>query len=543
MTAFDLQLEGLLGAYQATLSEKLKVLREAVRAAHASRDDLALRDEARGQAHKLRGTAGCFDAEDVGELVGRVEDLLVGLPEGPTTADDPAAWAAMESALDEAASAATSPRPARESRPMPERLETQRPKLLVVDEDAGFVRHMCVLGAEQLLDVVGVVPPSAAVEAARHTRFDAAMIDVMLAPADACFHLALALRGLPGCEALPIAFVSTSGEMRDRVAVARVARSLFVEKPLDAHRFGLAMHRLSALRDDPAARVLIADDDDRFAARTAALLRREGVLVATLNDCTRILDALDETRPDLLLLDVAMPSVGGLDVCRVLRTTQRWEHLPVLFLSGRADVASRLLGLAAGGDDFLAKDISDDELVARVRVGLARSRRFAQASGSDALTGQWLRARFVEEIATPLALARRHGTPLAVAMIDVDHFKEANDRHGHAAGDQVLVGLSKLLKRYSRPDDLRARWGGDELVVALPGATAEGAVAVLLRLLEAVRGTDFVGPTREPFQITFSAGVGVFPEDGDSVDSLLGTADRRLYSAKRAGRGRVVAAG
>jgi diguanylate cyclase (GGDEF)-like protein len=161
----------------------------------------------------------------------------------------------------------------------------------------------------------------------------------------------------------------------------------------------------------------------------------------------------------------------------------------------------------------------------------------------DALTGIPLRRSFMTRLGALLASADRKESPLSICILDVDHFKAVNDTHGHISGDRVLSGFGKLLATRFRATDLRARWGGEEFMLAFPGEPPETATAIVERLLEEVRHMGFESESSGRLSITFSAGVASYPVDGSTVHDLVRTVDRRLYVAKRTGRNRVVQQG
>jgi diguanylate cyclase (GGDEF)-like protein len=167
-------------------------------------------------------------------------------------------------------------------------------------------------------------------------------------------------------------------------------------------------------------------------------------------------------------------------------------------------------------------------------------RRLAE---TDALTQVANRRKSEESMGRFLALAARQGAPLSLAVLDLDHFKTVNDRAGHAAGDEVLRRVGKLLTRAFRAEDVVARWGGEEFVVAMFGSEKEDGVRRIEAVLDALREEEFAGADGEPFGVTFSAGVAQYPGDGGDVPALYRAADRALYLAKENGRARVLPVG
>ena len=158
----------------------------------------------------------------------------------------------------------------------------------------------------------------------------------------------------------------------------------------------------------------------------------------------------------------------------------------------------------------------------------------------DSLTGLYNRRYLDSVLSALISLFGRTGQPLAVAMLDLDHFKTVNDEHGHLFGDEVLRTVSRVLTEGTRAGDVVCRYGGEEFCLLFPNSTAEDAVARVEALLEATRRANTKMGDLTRSGITFSAGVSGFPEDGDAVQTLVDAADRLLYIAKNEGRGRVL---
>jgi diguanylate cyclase (GGDEF)-like protein len=415
-------------------------------------------------------------------------------------------------------------------------------RVLVVDREPAVRAQLEELARERLLGVVAVGTGADALAAARSSHFDAAFVDASRGgSAERALALAGELRSTPGHERLPLAYLSDESSVELRIAASHAGASLFLSKPVDAYAFGAAVDQLLALRHDERMRVLVVDDDRDFAATVAEVLERHGILVRSTPDATHLLELLEDFRPDLILLDAMLPRVSGWDAIRVVRTSPEHRDVPILFLTGRTDLESRVAAFDAGADDYLGKPLVTEELLARVRLRLERRRMLREMTERDALTRCLSRRALLDALASRLSEARRHSLVLSVALLDVDRFKCVNDRYGHLVGDQVLAALGRLLNARFRLEDLRGRWGGEEFVIVFPGETAATAGAVLSRVLDEFRALPFRGERGELFFVTFSAGVATFPADGAGVDALLRAADRRLYQAKRGGRGHVVA--
>jgi diguanylate cyclase (GGDEF)-like protein len=192
----------------------------------------------------------------------------------------------------------------------------------------------------------------------------------------------------------------------------------------------------------------------------------------------------------------------------------------------------------AGADDYVRKPFVGPELLARIFNRLERVQLYRTLADVDALTGALNRRRSVEDIERLLRMAARAQQHLSLSILDIDNFKSINDGHGHPAGDAVLRGVGAALHRFLRGDDVIARWGGDEFVIAMYGMSAENGRQRIGEFLEGIRGTSFDEDGAVP--VTMSAGLAEFPGDASNLESLYRAADEALYVAKEEGRDRVV---
>jgi len=239
--------------------------------------------------------------------------------------------------------------------------------------------------------------------------------------------------------------------------------------------------------------------------------------------------------PDLIVLDVMMPEMDGVEVCNRLRASFTTRNIPVIMLTARAGKDDRMSGLGKGANDYITKPFDLGELAQRVRNTLDWSRQQRSASPLTGLPGNH---SINDEIRHRLNAAE----PFALLQIDIDHFKAFNDRYGHLQGDACLRQIAhSLVATVRRAGDIVARYGGEEFAVVLPGTTQVGAVRVaeqLRAVIESQRLPNDASPTA-PY-VTISCGVTtVTPTAGINPQTLVAGADRALYNAKRRGRNRV----
>ena len=298
-------------------------------------------------------------------------------------------------------------------------------------------------------------------------------------------------------------------------------------------------------------KALVVDDSPAQAEHLKNVLEADGYHVSVVGDGASAIRAVRTDPPDLVLLDMILPDMDGLQVLRILKA--RPEFLPVILLSVKADLDQRVRGLRIGADDFLAKPYADVEVLARAMAMLRIKRlqdelRAAKAelevlSITDGLTGLYNRRFFQRRLPEEFARAFRYQDPLALVMLDLDRFKRINDTYGHPFGDVILQATASVLKSCAREVDLCCRFGGEEFVAILPKTSAAGARTLAERIGKRMREqvTRFEGApglAATDVQVTTSVGIAAFPEVG-TVEALVQCADAALYASKRDGRDRV----
>lgn len=293
------------------------------------------------------------------------------------------------------------------------------------------------------------------------------------------------------------------------------------------------------------ATVLAIDDCPVVLSTVAARLRAENVQLVTATEWETGLALAIELRPDLVLLDIELPSFSGLDLCRRLKEDPRTRDIPVIFLTAATEIATKLHGFDLGAVDYVTKPFNPDELRARVRAALRAKRAqdvLVERARVDALTGLHNRSHLDERLAAETRQAHIAGTPLCFVLLDLDHFKRINDLYGHPFGDRVLASVGELLARSIRPGDLAFRYGGEELALLLPGVTLEQGTTIAERVRDQLRTMTFVS-RGEPVNVTASFGVVEASEmhlgAEASSEAFVTAADEALYAAKSAGRDRV----
>ena len=298
-------------------------------------------------------------------------------------------------------------------------------------------------------------------------------------------------------------------------------------------------------------RVLVVEDGRTTRMMLKAAVEALGHECLTAADGTEAWEVFRQHGPNVIISDWLMPGIEGPELCRLVRA-HAGPYTYFILLTAFGDRGHALEGMQAGADDYLPKTLDVDDLrlrlIAAERVSALHKRlaeqdaRLRALAEVDQLTQLANRHKSTELLTHFLALAQRQRQPLSVVVIDIDHFKHVNDRHGHATGDEVLRRLGSVLRGSFRSEDVVARWGGEEFLVGMYGMTVADSIARVSAVLEAVRAEVFVGSDGGTFEVSFSAGVAAFPRHGLDLLSLYHAADAALYQAKASGRARVLGA-
>lgn len=345
-------------------------------------------------------------------------------------------------------------------------------------------------------------------------------------------------RALPAGVTKILTAENISFNLRQRCAEAGI--NVIISDPVDPHELADWLEYFEDRGKAERPHVLIVDDDLLAAECTAALLASRGIDAEIADDPEQALEALDRLSIDLVLMDLEMPRVSGVDLARMIRQDRRHLSVPIVFLSAEGDPETQMRARHWGGDDFISKRVAPDLLPRLVELRVERARVLRTLIERDGLTGLVDHRRFIERASQELARSARTGSECTLVMIDIDHFKSINDTWGHQTGDFVLRRLSTTLTSWLRRTDVVGRYGGEEFGVLMLDTPPDSCVSVIDAFREHFASLEFAAPNGT-FQATISAGIAGSLGKTDTT-ALVAEADSALYRAKNGGRNRVVLA-
>ncbi len=448
-------------------------------------------------------------------------------------------------------------------------------RILVVDDVEPNVRLLEAKLTLEYYEVLTACDGATALQIASDERPDIILLDVMMPGMDG-FETCRRLKADPVTRHIPVVLVTALDGREDKIKGLEAGADDFVTKPIDdvvlfarvkslvrlksvmdelrereetGRRIGVDTDGAGRLRGS-GGRVLIVDDNARQAEKMVEHLAGEHRPTVEPDPAAALIAARGPV--DLMIVNVSSSEFDGLRFVAQVRSTEASRRLPILAVVDQADRPRLLKALELGVNDILPRPVDPEELEARARTQIKR-KRYAdflkekldyslEMAVTDALTGLHNRRYMAGQLQGLMARAGQGGEPVAVLMMDIDHFKLVNDGFGHDAGDEVLREFAVRLATNVRAIDLPCRLGGEEFVVVMPGASLEDAARVADRIRRDVAAQPFpIMGGAEGLTITVSVGVAASAGGGDTPDALLKRADEGVYEAKAHGRNQVIA--
>lgn len=413
-------------------------------------------------------------------------------------------------------------------------VSAESPLILIVDDDHNFCETISVqleqLGykTKYIYDLVDLE------QSISHYKPDAIFMDIIFnGNRDAGLQTIKSLRDHLEISS-PIIYMSARDDIQARLDAVRSGGVAFLCKTFSLADLKSIVDVVVPFKKDLNFKVLIIDDDKISSEYCSAILEHAGIKVYVLDNPLNVFEYVINFDPDVILLDMYMPSIDGFEMASIIRQHQSFASIPIVIMSSETDINKQFRMRRAGADDFILKPFKPHHLVDTVLNRIQRSRHTKRMIYTDGLTGLMLFPKVKDQVYNLMDSCLRYNLDFSVALIDMDYFKQVNDKYGHLAGDQILREFSEFLLARVRKSDMVTRYGGEEFAIVFPYTNAENTVRALNSIREAFSRRLKHSNVGE-FHLTFSAGIASVERYQD-LDSLLLAADRALYKAKEAGR-------
>ena len=491
----------LVQRYHASLTKK----RTDLVAAHAAaaEDDWSEEGTAAFKllVHRMAGSAASYGFTELGDAARMLDQVLQfrDSSTAPTTVVDH-----FDRLLRELDACIRRPPPgdphAEQVREAEQRRLREMPRVILVDDDPAMVdilsRQLMAVG----FDVSGFSDPFAAMERVTTIRPSAILMDLMFTEGeDYGFQIAEAmvarLRYKPG-----LVYLSQRTDVRARRWAVDSGADAFFTKPANVSALAQLLEQFSG-RGDPGAvengRVAIIEDDQQIGQYYATLLEGSGFRTTVISDPVVALERLLDFRPDLVLMDMQMPDLDGIELTQILRQHESLFDIPVLFLTSVTDPGLLRGALRAGADALLSKGDDPELILSVVQRRIQRFRRVTFTLTRDPLTRLYNRPALMERVSFELQRAQRDGQAFCIAVIDIDEFRQLNETHGRTAGDHVLREITDLLRARLRQVDVIGRYGADDIMIVMPATRLCSGEAVMRELTSRVSETPIQVPGQQ----------------------------------------------
>jgi diguanylate cyclase (GGDEF)-like protein len=514
---------------QQKLGQRIAIIEQATTALLQDKLDEKLINQAYQNAHKLAGSLGMFGFDFGSHLASEIEQLLqVGvslLPEQKLHLS--------ELVLDlrqQLQRVITSPT----ANNFSDNLSlNESPLLLIVDTDKSLSRELVHLATARGIKCLPTANAAIARQGLLDNCPDAVILDLSNDTNEEALRLLLELNLYT--PPIPVLVLANQDSLIDRVKINRFGGRAFLPKPVTSTQILEALTNILKRSTDTIKKVLLVDDDSEILVAVSHLLQPWGLKVYTLDNPHDLISVLEATSPDLLVLDVEMPEINGIELCQVIRNDPQNSSLPVIFITAHKDADTMRRVFAAGADDFVSKPILGPELVTRILNRLERSRLLKSMSEIDALTGVANRRKSIVEFEQFLhsnnktssdetsldktGSIKTNTEPLCFAVLKIQNLQQINQQHGHGVGDEVLYNFGRLLRRFFQ-NDIISRWGGAEFVVGMYNSTLKIGVQRLEEVLETLYEEKFSIPNNSDFRLNIYWGAAEYPQDGTDVEAL-----------------------
>jgi diguanylate cyclase (GGDEF)-like protein len=542
---FNQAMAALWERYRDLMVERMRVLTTAAAVAQTSSLSDALRQDAERAAHKLAGVLGMFNRDD-GTQIAHSLEVLLSESDGLNAAQQ-AEMVSLVQQLDgllnlsaetvivpdyETPSLERPPVavPRSPSAPSTSASISTRSLILVIGMDESFQAELQEATTATDVEWSAVTTLKQAQTWLRTHTPDVIVMDLDHT-GDRRDSLSLIAELGSRTPPIPVLVMASGDRLSDRVNVVRAGGQGFLAKPMSATMIWDAVQQRLQQMWAIASHVLVVDDDPVVLAALRSLLEPWGIRMTGLSHPQSFWETLQTVQPDLLILDIEMPDVSGIELCQAIRTAPTWQNVPILFLTAHQDRKTLQLGFAVGADDYVTKPIVGPELLTRITNRLERGRLLQRLSTTDALTGLANQAKSSAKLANLLQQAHQTQQSMCFVLLHIVQLRQINCSYGHEAGHQVLQRWGQLFQSAFRGAEVVGYWGHGEFVVGIPGLIRSEIGDRLSDVLAQLRTQIFTTADGRRFQVDFQVAIAEYPTDGHTLQSLYQVSSKYVHDS------------
>lgn len=320
--------------------------------------------------------------------------------------------------------------------------------------------------------------------------------------------------------AIPILVISQADSLFDRLTVIRAGATSFLVKPITPAQIWQNANQILNSDRSEITKVLVVDDDPLFLAAIRPLLEPWGIRMTALDNPSRFWEVLKSTNPDLLILDVEMPEINGIELCQAIRSDPIWQSLPILFLTARKDSDTIQQVFNAGADDYATKPIIGSELLTRIYNRLERNRLLQSLVNKEPITGLMNQLKSREKITLLLQQAKENNRSCCFAVLSIDDLHQINYTYSHQMGDRILQKWGRLLQAAFPNNAILGYWGYGEFAIATTSLNKIEMGDRLTEIMTTLRKQIFTATNGTRFSVSCNHAIAEYPIDGETLPSL-----------------------
>ncbi|MDJ0634966.1 MAG: response regulator [Xenococcaceae cyanobacterium MO_188.B29] len=513
---FNQKMEQMWQQYQGLMAERMKVLQTAVSVLLKGDLSSYLHHSAETAAHKLAGVLGMFDRQVGTNLAREIETLMQAHQVLPTPEKD--RFIALVEDLDSLL--------ALEETETPVQIEKIQ-KLLLISTEPELGSQLQALATSASLNWKQVNNLDRAKNWLTNNSPYLVVLDIDAMEREPVY-LSLIDDLANQTPTIPALVLSREDRLLDRVNVVRAGAAGFLVKPITPAQIWQSVNQLlqrdyevPGLSDRSGeTRVLIVDDDPLFLAAIRPLLEPWGIRMTALDAPLRFWEVLESTNPDLLILDVEMPEINGIELCQTIRSDPNWQSLPILFLTALRDSETIQQVFTAGADDYATKPIIGSELLTRINNRLERNRLLQNLAYKEPITGLMNQLKSSQELESLLQHAQQNHTFFCLVVLRLQDLDRINFKYGHRIGNQVLQRWGRLLQAAFRNNAILGYWGNGEFAIGTTSLTKMGMSDRLGEIMATLRKQIFIAADSDRFSVLCSYALAEYPTDGTTLQSL-----------------------